>query len=127
MKNIFLIEVLKKYNKDNKDIWLSILKNEGSVQHLDFLTDREKAVFKTFFEIEANEIIIQAAHRQKFIDQGQSLNLIFHADETVKKINEVNLKAEEMGVKNLYYHISESSAQAFTNKIAASQCESCSS
>ena len=127
LKNIFLIEVLKKYNKDNKDIWLSILKNEGSVQHLDFLTDREKAVFKTFFEIEANEIIIQAAHRQKFIDQGQSLNLIFHADETVKKINEVILKAEEMGVKNLYYHISESSAQAFTNKIAASQCESCSS
>ena len=127
LKNIFLIDVLEAHGKNNKDIWLSILKNEGSIQHLDFLTDREKAVFKTFFEIEANEIIIQAAHRQKFIDQGQSLNLIFHADETVKKINEVILKAEEMGVKNLYYHISESSAQAFTNKIAASQCESCAS
>lgn len=127
MQNLFLKEVLQAHGKDNKDIWMSILKNEGSVQHLTFLTEREKAVFKTFFEIEANEIIIQAAHRQKYIDQSQSINLIFHADESVKKINEVILKAEEMGVKNLYYHISESSAQAFTNKIAASQCESCAS
>ena len=127
LKNIFLEKILDTYNRNDKTVWMSILKNEGSVQHLDFLTDKEKAVFKTFFEIEANEIIIQAAHRQKFIDQSQSLNLIFHADETVKKINEVILKAEEMGVKNLYYHIAESSAQAFTNKIAASQCESCAS
>jgi len=125
MKNIYLEEILDKYGKNDKDTWMSILKNEGSVQHLTFLTERERAVFKTFFEIDANEIIIQAAHRQKFIDQGQSLNLIFHADESVKKINEVILKAEEMGVKNLYYHISESSAQAFTNKIAASQCLDC--
>jgi len=127
LKNEFLAPILENYGKNDKDTWMSILKNEGSVQHLTYLTDRERAVFKTFFEIEPNEIIIQAAHRQKFIDQGQSLNLIFHADETVKKINEVILKAEEMGIKNLYYHISESSAQAFTNKIAASQCESCSS
>jgi ribonucleoside-diphosphate reductase alpha chain len=127
LKNIFLMELLELLGKNTKEVWISILKNEGSVQHLDFLNDRQKAVFKTFFEIEANEIIIQTAHRQKFIDQSQSINLIFHANESVKKINEVILKAEEMGVKNLYYHISESSAQAFTNKIAASQCESCAS
>jgi len=127
LKNEFLAPILENYGKNDKDTWMSILKNEGSVQHLNFLSDHERAVFKTFFEIEPNEIIIQAAHRQKFIDQGQSLNLIFHADESVKKINEVILKAEEMGIKNLYYHISESSAQAFTNKIAASQCESCAS
>lgn len=123
----YLAEVLETYGKNDKDTWMGILKNEGSAQHLTYLTERERAVFKTFFEIEPNEIIIQASHRQKFIDQGQSLNLIFHADESVKKINEVILKAEEMGIKNLYYHISESSAQAFTNKIAASQCESCAS
>lgn len=123
----YLAEVLETYGKNDKDTWMGILKNEGSVQHLTYLSERERAVFKTFFEIEPNEIIIQASHRQKFIDQGQSLNLIFHADESVKKINEVILKAEEMGIKNLYYHISESSAQAFTNKIAASQCESCAS
>lgn len=127
IKNEYLALVLDNYGHNDKETWMSILKNEGSVQHLSYLSDREKAVFKTFFEIDANEIIIQAAHRQKFIDQGQSINLIFHADESVKKINEVILKAEEMGVKNLYYHISESSAQAFTNKIAASQCESCAS
>jgi len=127
IKNPYLQEILAEYGKDTKDTWLSILKNEGSVQHLKFLTDKERAIFKTFFEIEPNEIIIQASHRQKFIDQGQSLNLIFHEDETVKKINDVILKAESMGIKNLYYHIAESSAQAFTNKIAASQCESCAS
>lgn len=127
LKNVFLTEVLQSYDMDNNETWLSILKNEGSVQQLSFLNPHEKSVFKTFFEIEANEIIIQTAHRQKFIDQSQSINLIFHANESVKKINGVILKAEEMGIKNLYYHISESSAQAFTNKIAASQCENCAS
>jgi ribonucleoside-diphosphate reductase alpha chain len=75
IKNPYLLELLKEKNQDTTTVWSSILNNGGSVQHLDFLTENEKNVFKTFGEISQLEILQQAAARQKFIDQGQSINL----------------------------------------------------
>ena len=77
-KNPHLKEVLKSYGHDTADVWKSILVTGGSVQHLMFLSDHEKDVFKTFGEISQKEVIIQASIRQKFIDQSQSLNLMIH-------------------------------------------------
>ena len=119
-KNPFLKEELKKYNLDNDEIWESILKKDGSVQHLDFPT---KAVFKSFIEISPKEIIIQAASRQKYIDQSQSLNLMIHPSVPAKDINQLYLSAWELGVKTLYYQFSQSSAQAFSRNIL--ECASC--
>ena len=97
-----------------------ILKKDGSVQHLDFPT---KGVFKSFIEISPKEIIIQAAARQKFIDQAQSLNLMIDPSVPAKDINQLYLFAHEQGVKTLYYQFSVSSAQAFSRNIL--ECASC--
>lgn len=120
-KNPFLIEELEKYNLNTTEVWESILKNNGSVQHLDFPT---KEVFKTFLEISPKEIILQAAQRQKFIDQAQSLNLTIHPSIPVKDINQLYLYAWEEGIKTLYYQFSQSSAQSFVRNIL--ECASCS-
>lgn len=119
-KNPFLIEELEKYGLNNEETWDSILKRDGSVQHLDFPT---KAVFKSFIEISPKEIIIQAAQRQKFIDQSQSLNLMLHPSTPAKDINQLYLFAHEQGVKTLYYQFSMSSAQSFVRDIL--ECASC--
>lgn len=97
------IKVLKKYDKYNDDIVRDINDNyQGSVQHLDFLTDEEKAVFKTAFEINQSALVRLAAQRQKFICQGQSLNLFFVEDE--EYISEVTREAlENPNIKGLYY------------------------
>ena len=120
-KNPFLIEELEKYNLNTTEVWESILKNNGSVQHLEFPT---KEVFKTFLEISPKEIILQAAQRQKFIDQAQSLNLTIHPSIPVKDINQLYLYAWEEGIKTLYYQFSQSSAQSFVRNIL--ECASCS-
>lgn len=120
-KNPFLVTELEKYNLNTNEIWESILKNNGSVQHLDFPT---KNVFKTFLEISPKEIILQAAQRQKFIDQAQSLNLTIHPSVPAKDINQLYLYAWEEGIKTLYYQFSESSAQSFVRNIL--ECASCS-
>lgn len=119
-KNPFLIEELEKYGLNNEETWDSILKRDGSVQHLDFPT---KAIFKSFIEISPKEIIIQAAQRQKFIDQSQSLNLMLHPSTPAKDINQLYLFAHEQGVKTLYYQFSMSSAQSFVRDIL--ECASC--
>jgi len=119
-KNPFLIEELEKYNINTPEIWESILKKDGSVQHLDFPT---KEVFKTFLEISPKEIILQAAQRQKYIDQSQSLNLMIHPSVPAKDINQLYLYAHEEGVKTLYYQFSQSSAQSFARNIL--ECSSC--
>jgi ribonucleoside-diphosphate reductase alpha chain len=99
--------------------------NAGSVQHLDFLTEKEKDVFKTFAEISPKEIVIQAAQRQKYIDQGQSLNLMIHPSIPIKDINALIVEAWKMGVKGLYYQISINAAQNFArNILICSSCES---
>ncbi len=119
-KNPFLIEELKKYNLNTPEVWESILKKDGSVQHLDFPT---KEVFKTFLEISPKEIILQAAQRQKFIDQAQSLNLMIHPSIPAKDINQLYLYAWEEGIKTLYYQYSQSSAQSFVRDIL--ECVNC--
>jgi ribonucleoside-diphosphate reductase alpha chain len=119
-KNPYLIKELEKYEMNNDETWSSILKKDGSVQHLDFPT---KEVFKTFLEITPKEIILQAAERQKFIDQSQSLNLMIHPSIPAKDINQLYLYAHESGVKTLYYQFSQSSAQAFSRNIL--ECASC--
>jgi ribonucleoside-diphosphate reductase alpha chain len=119
-KNPFLEEELEKHGLNTPETWESILKKDGSVQHLDFPT---KAVFKSFIEISPKEIIIQAAARQKFIDQSQSLNLMIHPSIPAKDINQLYLFAHEQGVKTLYYQFSISSAQSFTRNIL--ECASC--
>jgi len=119
-KNPFLEEELEKYGLNTPETWESILKKDGSVQHLDFPT---KEVFKSFIEISPKEIIIQAAARQKFIDQSQSLNLMIHPSVPAKDINQLYLFAHEQGVKTLYYQFSISSAQSFARNIL--ECASC--
>ena len=119
-KNPFLECELEKYGLNTQDTWESILKKDGSVQHLDFPT---KAVFKSFIEISPKEIIIQAAARQKYIDQSQSLNLMIHPSVPAKDINQLYLFAHEQGVKTLYYQFSISSAQSFARNIL--ECASC--
>ena len=119
-KNPFLIEELEKHGLNNKETWESILKKDGSVQHLNF---PNKAVFKSFIEISPKEIVIQAAARQKYIDQSQSLNLMIDPSVPAKDINQLYLFAHEQGVKTLYYQFSQSSAQAFARNIL--ECASC--
>jgi ribonucleoside-diphosphate reductase alpha chain len=119
-KNPFLECELDKYGLNNEEVWDGILKRDGSVQHLDFPT---KKVFKSFVEISPKEIVIQAAQRQKFIDQSQSLNLMIDPSVSAKDINTLYLFAHEQGVKTLYYQFSKSSAQEFTRNIL--ECTSC--
>ena len=119
-QNPFLKAELEKYKLDSKKTWDSILKKDGSVQHLDFPT---KAVFKSFIEISPKEIVLQAAQRQKYIDQSQSLNLMIDPSISAKDINKLYLYAWEEGVKTLYYQFSQSSAQAFSRNIL--ECASC--
>lgn len=121
-KNPFLEVELEKYGLNTPETWESILKKDGSVQHLDFPT---KEVFKSFIEISPKELILQAAQRQKFIDQSQSLNLMIHPSVPAKDINQLYLYAHEEGVKTLYYQFSQSSAQSFARNI--NECVSCES
>ena len=123
VKNPYLEALLIEKDKNTQDVWNSILMNAGSVQHLDFLSDHEKLVFKTFAEISQREVIIQASQRQKYIDQGQSLNLMVHPSIPTKDVNSLMLEAEELGIKALYYQYSVNAAQAFTRDIL--NCVSC--
>lgn len=122
-KNPFLEKLLAERDKDTPEVWESINKAGGSVAHLDFLTPREKDVFKTFEEINQMSIIQQAAQRQQFIDQGQSINLSIHPDTPLKDINALYLQAMELGVKGIYYQFSKSAAQSFNRELL--QCSSC--
>ncbi len=116
IKNPFLVELLTEKGKDTKEVWDSIRDNDGSVQHLDFLTDEEKAVFRTFAEIDQNAVIDQAAARQPFIDQGQSLNVMVPPSVSAKDINSLYMRAWKGGVKALYYQHSMNAAQEMVRK-----------
>lgn len=95
-----------------EDEWTSIIGNEGSVQHLTYLTPLEKEVFKTAFEIDQEVIVNLAADRAKYIDQGQSINLFLPANVSKKKLHDLHFKAWENGVKSLYYCRSKSMTKA---------------
>lgn len=122
-KNPYLIELLKEKGKDTAATWKDILLHGGSVQHMDILTQHEKDVFRTFGEISQKEIIIQAAQRQKYIDQGQSINLMIPPETSVKDVNSLLLFAEENGIKSLYYQRSTNPAQQMARSILA--CPTC--
>ena len=122
-RNPYLQEVLVNHGKDDSETWKSILSYGGSVQHLEFLTEHEKMVFKTFGEISQKEVVIQAAARQKYIDQSQSLNLMIHPDTPLKDVNELMLFAWEEGIKTLYYQRGTNPSQELARNIL--NCVSC--
>lgn len=124
-KNPYLERLLESYGKNDSETWREILKKDGSVQHLEFLSQHEKDVFKTFSEISPLVIIQQAAARQKFIDQSQSLNLLIDPKTPIKDVNALMFKAWELGVKSLYYQRGTNPAQeAAKNIMECSACES---
>ena len=123
IKNPNLLKLLIEKGKDTKETWDSIRDNDGSVQHLDFITAEEKAVFRTFSEIDQNAVIDQAADRQPFIDQGQSLNVMLPPSVTPKDINTLYMRAWKKGVKALYYQHSMNAAQEMVRKKIASNAK----
>ena len=122
IKNPFLVKLLEEKGMDTPEVWKQIRDRDGSVQDLDFLSENEKEVFKTYAEIDQMSIIYQAANRQNHIDQGQSLNIIIHPDTTTKEINKIHVTAWKLGLKSLYYQHSMNAAQKFKQK---KECESC--
>ncbi len=122
-KNPYLESLLEEKEKNTPQIWKSILVKGGSVQHLDFLTDEEKAVYKTFGEISQKEVIIQAAQRQKFIDQSQSLNIMVHPKSSPKDVSQLMIFAWEQGVKTLYYQRGTNPSQELSRNLL--ECSSC--
>jgi ribonucleoside-diphosphate reductase alpha chain len=114
VQNNFLKKVLKKYEKDNDKTWSSIITNKGSVQHLNFLSHKEKAIFKTAQELDQMWVVRHAAERQKYICQGQSVNLFFPSGCNRSYVNKVHLSAWEKGLKGLYYLRTEAKSRAET-------------
>lgn len=113
-KNRFLEALLKTKADEDKqqDIWSSIIANDGSVAHLDILSDDEKEVFKTAMEIDQRWIVQHAADRQEYIDQAQSLNVFFRPDSSIKYIHAVHFQAWKQGLKTMYYCRSEKIGKA---------------
>lgn len=124
-KNPYLKDLLKEKGKHNDEVWKSILVKGGSVQHLDFLTQEEKDVFKTFGELSQKEIVIQASARQKYIDQSQSLNIMVPPSTPAKDVSTLLIDGWKMGVKTFYYQRSSSPSQELSRSILA--CKSCES
>jgi len=122
IKNPFLFKLLEERKKDTDNVLREILNHDGSVQHLDFLSDEEKAVFKTFQEIDPYVIIDLAADRQEYIDQSQSLNLMINPLTPPKEVNDLILYAWKRGVKSLYYQHSVNAAQVLNRRKV---CEGC--
>lgn len=135
-KNPALEILLKELNKNTKDIWTSIVENDGSIQHLDFLSAEQKEVFLTAREINQYTVVKQAGDRQKYIDQAQSLNLYFPAPSEVdpKFFHQVHFDAWKLGLKTLYYCRSNSVLKADSasrrvqlknQTVASDDCKAC--
>ncbi len=122
-RNPALKKLLKEKGIDNAATWNDILLHGGSVQHMEALSDNEKAVFQTFGEIPQIEIITQAADRQRYIDQAQSLNITIHPDAPVKDVNLLMIEAWKLGIKSLYYQRSTNPAQEFARSLLS--CVAC--
>lgn len=123
IKNQYLEELLEAKGMNTVEVWRNIRDYDGSVQHLDFLTEEEKDVFKTYSEIDQLDLIYQAANRQNHIDQGQSVNIIVHPEMPVKDINNIHITAWKLGLKSLYYQHSMNAAQKFAQKKDCASCE----
>ena len=112
VKNKYLQELLEAKGENNESNWTSIITSKGSVQHLPFLTEGEKAIFKTAQELDQNWVVQHAADRQEFICQGQSVNLFFPSSVDKSYVNKVHLKAWKEGLKGLYYLRTEAKSRA---------------
>ena len=119
MKNKFLEEVLEKYNQNTDSTWTSIITNKGSCQHLEFLTEEEKEVFKTAVEINQAWVVEHASMRQEFVCQSQSVNLFFPPDVNKGDLHNVHMLAWAKNMKTLYYLRSEAISRAdnVSNKV----------
>lgn len=124
-KNSVLETLLKDKEQNTMDVWKSINERGGSVQHFDFLTDHEKTVFLTAREINQHAIVKQAAQRQRWIDQGQSINLFFASNSSAKYIHEVHLAAWEAGLKSLYYLRAEGVIRGDLASRSKEECSAC--
>jgi ribonucleoside-diphosphate reductase alpha chain len=116
-KNRWLDELIIKLSHDKPaewydDVWSSIIANDGSVQHLEWMSEHDKDVFKTSMEIDQRWVIDLAADRQAYIDQAQSLNLFFRPDAHIKYIHAIHFMAWKKGLKTLYYCRSEKIGKA---------------
>ena len=114
IKNRYVKKVLKSYGQNTDDVWNSIISNNGSIQHLEFLSDHEKSVFKTAIEINQNAIVRLGGQRSKYICQSQSLNVFFPAGVDKKYLHDVHYNAWKEGNKSLYYLRTETSNKAET-------------
>ena len=125
VKNKYLEELLESKGRNTRKVWKSITRHKGSVQHLEFLSEEEKRLFKTAYELDQRFIVRQAGARQKHLCQSQSLNLFFAIPDgglPAKYLNEVHLIAHNLGVKSLYYLRSES---VLGFKIDYDECVAC--
>lgn len=123
-KNPYLVKLLEEKNANTKEIWESILIRGGSVQHLEMLNQNEKNVFKTFSEISPLSIVQQAAARQKYVDQSQSLNILIPPNVSAKDINALIIEGWRLGIKTFYYQRSSNPAQELVRDImTCSVCE----
>jgi ribonucleoside-diphosphate reductase alpha chain len=112
VRNKYLKKILEKYKKNNEEIWSSITTNQGSVSHLGFLTDLEKDVFKTAFELDQKWIVDLGADRTPYISQAQSINIFLPADVHKRELHQIHFQAWKKGLKSLYYCRSKSIQRA---------------
>ena len=112
VRNKYLQEILEKHNKNNDETWSTITTNQGSVSHLDFLTQLEKDVFKTAFELDQKWIVELGADRTPYVSQAQSINIFLPADVHKKELHKIHFQAWKKGLKSLYYCRSKSIQRA---------------
>ena len=120
VRNPFLKKVLAKHGRDDDDTWTTVTVNKGSVQHLDFLTEQEKATFKTAFELDQRWVVEHAADRTPYICQSQSVNIFLPANVHKRDLHQIHMTAWKKGVKSLYYcrSLSIQRADAISEKVA---------
>jgi ribonucleoside-diphosphate reductase alpha chain len=112
VRNKYLRQLLEKHGKDTDEVWSSITTNQGSVSHLDFLTQDEKDVFKTAFELDQRWLVDLSADRTPHISQAQSINLFLPADVHKRDLHQIHFQAWKKGLKSLYYCRSKSIQRA---------------
>jgi ribonucleoside-diphosphate reductase alpha chain len=112
VRNRYLKKILEKHGKNNDETWSTITTNQGSVSHLDFLSEHEKDVFKTAFEINQHWIVELGAGRTPYVSQAQSINIFLPADIHKKELHQVHFQAWKKGLKSLYYCRSKSIQRA---------------
>ncbi|MCA3343788.1 MAG: ribonucleoside-diphosphate reductase subunit alpha [Roseomonas sp.] len=120
VRNPYLKKVLAKHGRDDDDTWTTVTVNKGSVQHLDFLTEQEKATFKTAFELDQRWVVEHAADRTPYICQSQSVNIFLPANVHKRDLHQIHMTAWKKGVKSLYYcrSLSIQRADAISEKVA---------